>query len=548
MTYDFLKNFHKRMEIAAIVDFITTRVSRKTKFREYGIDTGEAINLLMLVLCFIMEKSLVEESCTRNDVAAFIRKLDIEYLRKNIPDEEYVGISDILIKDCLQNNGIPHYFTTYNFEAGEEEKINVKLIDDKRVPLENESIYSYYMTPQGYRFMFNTLEIEDAMQVSIEQFKLNLSIKKKNFSAARNNVDSLYNISKTQIQRINYFIKKVKEDIGSAGIEEYEKIYNATFASIDEQKEGYDSLYQLIRKVEDAIMESDQASLDKENLNKEIINISYIKNRLKLMISEQSGLLLKQQELQKVYNEAIDNILYIGFDNRLNFEEAVTKKLEENPDLVYPLIQILRPLFTPKLDKFFNIKMALKEQRIAQTDSGNEGNNILMSERYFNQTESEHDIKIRMMNEQYLDIFELICKYTLASREKELLLSSLILDVQEEYERFVPDLKILTNVLLQLSGMKHIDFTVIQEQKEKTVFNPSEEFDIKYCVLAVLDRNKAYHLISRMDISLSRSQKVFIPEKRIEDKHTETDSFIASNVTGLTCPDILFEIEVEKFE
>ena len=88
MTYEFLENFHKQIEIIAIVDFITTRVSRKTKFKEYGIDTGEFVNLTILVLCFIMEKSLVEEACTRHDIAAFIRKMDIEYLKKNIPDEE----------------------------------------------------------------------------------------------------------------------------------------------------------------------------------------------------------------------------------------------------------------------------------------------------------------------------------------------------------------------------------------------------------------------------------------------------------------------------
>lgn len=553
MTYDFLNNFHKRIEIIAIVDFIT-RVSRKTKLREYGIDTGEATNLIMLVLCFIMEKSLVEETCSKIDIAAFIRKLDIDYMKKGISDEKYPVISDILIKDCLQNNGIPYYFDTYNFEKGKEEKINVKLVDDKRVSWDNESIYSYYITPQGYRFMFNTLEIEDAMQVSIEQFKLSLSIKKKNFSAARNNVDSLYNISKTQIQRINYFIKKIKEDIGAAGIEEYEKIYNATFSSIDEQKEGYDNLYELIRKAENSILESDRTQIDQETLLKETGNITYIKNKLKFIINEQSDLLLKQQELQKIYNEAIDNILYIGFDDRINFEEAITKRLEENPDLSYPLIQILRPLFKPHPDKFLNLKMALKEQRIAETASFKEESNLLMSGRYFHQLESENEIKIRVINEQYVDIFEVICKYALESPGNENLLSELILNIGEEYNRLVPDLKILTNVLLQLCSIKNVDFTEIKRQKAKTVFNPTEEFDIKYCVLALFTRDQSFSDISSMKISLSRNKKVFIPEPstELEDKDTHgiatQGSFTSSSVTGLSCPDIMFKLEVEKVE
>lgn len=549
MTYEFLKDFHRRTEIVAIVDFITTRVSRKTKFREYELDSAEAINLVMLVLCFIMEKSLVEEVCTKNDIAGFIRKLDIDYMKKNIPDEEYVNISDYLIKDCLQNSGIPHYFNTYNFETGKIEKINVKLIDDKRVTVGNDTVYSYYITPQGYKFMFNTLEIEDALQVSIEQFKLSLSIKKRNFHAARNNVDSLFNISKTQIQKINYFIKKVKEDIGSAGIEEYEKIYNSTFLSIDEQKEGYDNLYELIGKVESSILESNQTRIDQETLNQEIEDISYVKNRLKYIISEQSRLLLKQQELQKIYNEAVDNILYIGFENRFNFEEVITKKFEENPDLAYRLIKILRPLFKPEVNKIFNIKKALKEQRIAAPDALKEDSGILMSDRYFNKLESEKDIKIREMNQSYVNIFEVICKNALASPDREILLSKLISSLnesglKEEYNKFVPDLKVLTNVLLQLSSIKDVNFSIIKNQSGKTVFNPSDEFDIKYCVLQLLNRNKHYHIISSLKILLSRKETVFIPEKLPEIALPEE----GSPMIGLNCPDILFKVEVREFE
>ncbi|MDT3698472.1 MAG: hypothetical protein RO469_03500 [Thermincola sp.] len=558
MTYDFLKDFHRRTEIVAIVDFITTRVSRKIKFREYEFDGSEAINLAMLVLCFIMEKSLVEEICTKNDIAGFIRRLDVDYLKKNIPDEEYLSIADYLIKDCLQNSGIPHYFSTYNFETGKEEKINIKLIDDKRVSMGNDTVYSYYMTPQGYKFMFNTLEIEDAMKVSIEQFKLSLSIKKRNFNAARNNADGLFNISRTQIQRINYFIKRVKEDIGSTGIEEYEKIYNSTFSSIDEQKRGYDDLYELIGKVEDSIVDSHQAGIDREALNKEIENISYIKNRLKLIITEQSNLLLKQQELQRIYDEAVDNILYIGFENRLNFEETVIKKMEENPDLAYPLIKILRPLFKPELDKIFNIKKALKEQRIAATETFNEGSGILMSERYFNKLESENDIKIRNTNERYLDLFEIICKNALAAPDKQILLSKLVEVSKAEYHRIVPDLKLLTNVLLQLSSIKDVDFTTIKNQKSKTVFNPSAAFDIKYCVLELLNRDRRYHEISSLKILLSRNETVFIPEKLPagaawghssdpkEIPPAEGCPFTFDRVSGLNCPDILFKAEVNK--
>lgn len=195
--------------------------------------------------------------------------------------------------------------------------------------------------------------------------------------------------------------------------------------------------------------------------------------------------------------------------------------------------------------------------------SGNEGSNILMSERYFNPLESDSDIRIRRMNEQYLDIFETICKYALIRPDKEILLSGLLLAAKDEYEKLVPDLKVLTSVLLQLGNMKNIDFTVIKEQKAKTVFNPSEELDIKYCVLALLDRSEDYRSISGMKVSVSRNKQVFIPERITvtepegggSDSYTASEpvgddngSFTAASVMGLRCPDILFRIEVEGFE
>lgn len=540
MTYEFLKNFYKRAEIVAIVAFLTERVSRKQKLREYHINGSEAVNLVMLVLLFIMEKSLIEETCTKQDLAGFIRRMDAEYLHKNLQDEEYQDITDCLIKECLQNAGVPYYFITYNFESQKEEKIHVKLIDDKRISLGGDSVYSYYMTPQGYKFMFNTLEIEEAMQISIEQFKLSLSIKKRNFTDARNSVDNLFHLSKTQIQKINYFIKKVKEDIGNAGIDEYEKIYNSTFDTLEEQKSGYDSLYELIATVEQSLEESDD-KCSPNVMEQERENLFYIRSRLKMIITEQSRLLLKQQELQKIYNEAVDELLFIGFENRMNFEEAVVNRLEEDITLSNPLIKVLRPLFKPSVNQYFNFGKVLKEQKIQSGETSNEGSGILMSDKYFSKLESENDKKIRDRNEKYLDIFEMICKYT-AAAGKELTLKQLLEAVGEEYGKLVPEIRILTNVLLNLSSQKEIDFILIKQQKNRTLFNPSEEFDVKYCVLRLIGRNSIYKNIKKLTIQVFPKEQIFIPERAMEHGS-------AMEITmGLHCPNLLFKMEVEDFE
>ncbi len=197
----------------------------------------------------------------------------------------------------------------------------------------------------------------------------------------------------------------------------------------------------------------------------------------------------------------------------MNFENTVVKRLEDNVELSYPLIKVLRPLFKPAANKFFNLQKALKEQKIQNTETVNEGSGILMSDKYFSRLESENDIKIRERNERYLDIFETICKYTVLAPDRELRLDKLLFEAGEDYERLVPDIKILTNVLLQLSYIREIDFSLIKEQKNTTLFNPSEEFDAKYCVLGLLNRNGTYGRIKKLTILVSRKEKIFIPEK-----------------------------------
>lgn len=546
MYYGFLKDFHKRMEIVSIVEFIVNKISRKAMLKERGFEDDESINLVMLVLCFIMEKSLLDEPCSKEDIASYLRTLDVEYFKKVIADDDYIKLADYIIRDCLQNGGAPYYFNTFNYELGQQIALNVKLIDDKRVTVGNEKIYSYYLTPQGYRFLFNTLEIEEAMQVSIEQFKLTLAIKKRNFSSAKNNVDNLFNLCKTQIHKIDYFIKRVREDIGSTGIEEYEAIYKGTFETINEQKDGYDNLYILIENTEKELL-SQSNPKSRDDLLSDIDNISYIKNKLKFIINEQTNLLLKQQELQKIYNDAIDNILYIGFENRLDLEAVILDRIDKKPILIEKLIPILRPLFKPSLKKIFNINKAFSEQKIVTADEEDIDRNILMDGRLGNNEESENEKKIREMNNYYVNIMDTIFRYMIKSNSGKTSVSEIISSLKrqgnEEYKKFVPKVRVLMNVLLQLCSIKTVDVVRIVESKNKTIFNPSEEFDIKYCVLELLSKDEKYSAIENFEVLLSRNKNVAVLEELVPE---DTENFSVSTIEQLICPEIAFIAEVKR--
>jgi hypothetical protein len=534
------------MEIVAIIDFIISKISRKAILRECGFEEDESVNLIILILCFIMEKSLLDENCTKEDIASYIRVLDSNYLKKNISDDYYMKLTDYIIKDCIQNSGVPHYFNSYDYYENKKTEINIKLIDDKRVTKNGNKIFSFYLTPQGYKFMFNTLEIEESMQVSIEQLKLSIAIHKKNFSSARDNVDNLFNICRSQIQKINYFIKKVKEDIGTAGIEEYEDIYNNTFDSIKEQKEGYENLFKIIEATEQSLINDDKLKGSRE-LAEDIANIIYIKNRLKYIITEQSDLLLKQQELQRVYNEAIDNILYIGFENRLNLEEDLLNRIEQNPQCINAITSIMRPLFKPSPNKIYNINRAYREQKVVSEENPVDNANMLYTEEFFSKTESEKDIKIKQMNSFYIDILETIFLYMYHEEYKAVSLSTILQHImengKESYRKFIPDVRVLMNVLIQLHNIKTVDVTKIIKNKEKTIFNPSEEFDIKYTLLQLLDKHEEYNNIKNLRIETNKDKVVKISNVYI-DEDVKIEEF--NTTQQLICPELVFIAEVER--
>lgn len=553
MAYDFLNVFHKRMEIVAIIEFLVSKTTRKALLKESGFEEEESINLILSVLCFIMEKSLLDEPCAKEDIASFIRTLDAEYFKKGIPDENYAALTDYIIRDCLQNGGVPYYFRTLNYETGKSIEINVKLIDDKRIIAHEKKIFSYYLTPQGYKFMFNTLEIEESMQVSIEQLKLSLSIRKRNFGAARQSVDNLYNICRSQIQKIEYFIKKVKEDIGAAGIDEYEQMYNDTFSALKEQKDGYEDLYRIICDSEEALLIDDKMKTSKE-LTGDIDSIIYIKHKLKFIMGEQSKLLLKQQELQKIYTEAIDNILYIGFENRLDLESTLLNRIEENPGLIKAMTGILRPLFMPSPNSFYNINLAYRAQRIEAEEKITTDGNVLYDDSFFNAGESERERNIKELNEKYLDILDVIFNEVFYAENHEVTLQTIVEKYREkgisQYRRLVPKTRILLNVLLQLHNIRKVEVGRIRESQQKTVFVPSEEFDIKYCVLQLIDAGKqkisnrinVYESIVNIDILVHKDETLIIQE--IPDESSNSQEF--NTMEQLVCPAMIFKAEVRR--
>lgn len=473
--YPFLDSFHKRMEQIAIHHFINEITNIKDALRGANLSKSQALNLLIQLLCFIMEKSLLEQACTLDDIRTFIEHT-MKLQGYDIYEIDLEALTRYLVRDALQNGGKPYYFNAYNFVEDHEESYHVRLIEDKIIQIESKEVFSYSLTAQGYQFLFSTLEVEEALQMNFEQLRLKYAIQKRNFGSAKDSVDNLFTLNRKQIQKIKEYITQIKEDIGLFTSEDYALTYKATFDTLDEQKEKHVELYELITRTKEQYLAQHLTNYDAK-LEDDLLHIDYIRSRLQQLLGEQLKLFKEQQTLGEVYDEAISNVLYIGFENRLNIEKDLLGVFEENPKSLNAMAKILKPLFLPKMKQQFNFVKAYSSQRIEADDDGSIQEEQFMEEIIDEEAERLHAGRLEYIQETYQVIIQRLLGAIKESSDGSIKLSQL-------FEKF-DDVGLLRNVLIQLHGDYELNIDVIIHNSREHVFTATEDFDLSYTLSRV---------------------------------------------------------------
>ena len=84
MQYEFLKQFSKRMKHVGMYALLLQNSLAKQTWKQYGfMKTDEQINMIFAVMLYIMEQSLREESCTMDDIGAYIDNLNTNYFQSS---------------------------------------------------------------------------------------------------------------------------------------------------------------------------------------------------------------------------------------------------------------------------------------------------------------------------------------------------------------------------------------------------------------------------------------------------------------------------------
>lgn len=477
---EYLKGFEKRMEFFAIVESIAKRRNRTDRI-ENLFEENQLDNIIMSVLVYIMEVTLTEEQeCTIESIIQFVKQI-LPLYNKQVSIQEAEEITRYIVKDILQNKGTIRNYQVMDYENSYKE-ISVRLISDK---INDNNKIVYELTKQGYDFLFRTKEVEDELGFQIEEIKLKMLIKKKNYKEAIKQSKELIAKLKAKKKDFLQFEEKLKSNINEITSEKYEELVNNTNQLLQEEYEEMKQIDELITKSKQHLEEEEKLhnELD-ENIKKAKIEVYTISKNVKTALRYQRQILIQVQNLKKLYLQILEDTMSFIQKKRYNFEETILKPLEKkeikDTDQINEIYEkLVNPLFIVGMKKRLNLNLLYDSQsKIKEQQEEYERQEEEIED---NQKQKE---EIQKRNQIHIEIVESIFNY-ITQEKKEFTFSEWFENLNEDKKEEYSQNKMVFLVILKLFEIEKI--SISEFFKEEAVNETCNgEFDLSYCLYKIL--------------------------------------------------------------
>lgn len=521
----FLEGFEKRMQIVAIVESIVNRRNKNTEIEKL-FKENQFENVVFSVLVFIMEKTLSEDSeCNIKAISGFLLSILPNYYDIKISTDMATQIAEYIIKNVLQNEGLPVYFPVMKYASEKWEQMRVKLIDDKVAETNDTYSITYVLTDQGYDFLFRTKEVDQEISFSVEEFKLRELIKRKNYKKALQQSINLIQMVRQKKKDIQQFMLKVRENIYEVDISKFEDLINSTYDLLSEEYQVLGEIMGMVKLSEQRLHEEYRLSGKLgEDIRKAQKEISQIRGNLSTTLSEQRDLILSRQSLSKIYVETIKEAFSYTLEKRFDFEEEILHKLEKcTDDSISRLWQMVNSLFLPNVYRHLNVGLLYEPQGMLKLDDREHSNAIEQDE----MDEDKEKLRVIKINNIYVEIIKNLISITIKSGG-QIRFSQFIDCIREDPElldNLTEDRLVFTTVL-KLYDMGIIDVGKWKAEQEDVVMNVTEEFNLEYCLAMIREKDEQLYqatsiLVSKVDnsvfeIELIKKQEEITVKEKIE--------------------------------
>ncbi|MCI9122655.1 MAG: hypothetical protein HFH35_01045 [Eubacterium sp.] len=491
MQHEFLKQFPKRMKHVALYALLLANSSQKATWKQYGfLNMDEQVNLIFAVMLYLMEQSLKEETCTMDDIGAYIDTLNTSYFEKSLSYEDCRRLGDFIINVILSNDGRPMYFSCYDFEKHGYEKKNISYVANRIVYLDSEvKRTSYYLTDDGYNLLLGTLEMESNMKLTVHEMIFKMHLEKQSYDKAVDEVKNVFNLLRMQLQKIQEAMGRVRRNALNYSVSDYQAILEENMDTIRDTRTQFLSYRDLV-KTRAGELEAEQINIrrltakEEENLG----NLRIIEQYLNRAIDEYQKILNSHLDLKALYTKELEELSQMSLIQRFSLRSELYDQILEHPAGLLRLDYFLRPLLLHGPDQIYNLNKALELQR--PTRKKNETESNIEEQMDFDEAQwlKEQELLRQKKLQKYRACLIFILRRLLArghvtlQQLKEETASSEI-----QRSQLIPNTEIFKEIMVELLKSRDIDISALKQEHREFIQETSSGFQLNEMLLELLD-------------------------------------------------------------
>lgn len=508
MQYDFLKQFPKRMKNVGRYALLVENIIQKTTWRQYGfIKADEQINLTFAVLLYIMEQSLREETCTMDDIGAFIDNINTGYFQKNMTYEECKALGDFLVNVVLSNEGKAMYFDGFEFEQKAYQIMHVSYVANRIIYVDSEvKRTSYYLTDDGYNLLLGTLEIENNMKLTIHEMIFKMHLERQSYDKAVDEIKQVFQLLHIQLQKIQEAMGKIRRNVLNYSVADYESILDENMETIDNTKQKFQNYREHVK--------ARARELEEENINvrrldakeeEKLENLRMIESYLNRTIDEHQKILNSHFDLKALYTKELEALSQMSLIRRFSLRTEVYDKLLENPTGLANLDYFLRPLLNRDPSKIYNLNRAAELQRPSRKGAEEETEELLDFDEEEWQEEQQRCQQEKL--KKYEKSLTFLVDKVLESGEISLL------EIKEqlsegEKESLIPNVEIFKEIMVELIKNKEIDILALKKERSEFITDRAGGFELSEMLLNLSDRKSQMKDVAGFEVYRIEDGKV----------------------------------------
>lgn len=500
MQYEFLKQFSKRMKHVGMYALLLQNSLAKQTWKQYGfMKTDEQINMIFAVMLYIMEQSLREESCTMDDIGAYIDNLNTNYFQKNMSYDDCKKLGDFIVNIVLSNEGRAMYFDGFDFEDRAYKIMNVSYIAN-RIIYVDEGIKrtSYYLTEDGYNLMLSTLEIENNMKLTIHEMIFKLHLEKQSYDKAVDEIKNVFNFMRIQLQKIEEAMLRVRRNALSYSVADYESLMLENMATIGDTKEKFMGYREMVKQ---RALELEQQNINVRKLNAEeeekLENLHIIEGYLNRTIDEHQKILNSHFDLKLLYDRELQSLAQMSLIQRFSIRTELYDKVLEDPQTLENLDIFLRPLFHQEIPKIYNLNKSMELQRPIRKKVEEDTDELLDFDEEQWQEELERKKKEKL--KRYEDSLAFIIDAALKKGSLTLVELKDLLQQDEQAQKVcIPTIDVFKEIMVELIRNREISIETLRKEKSEYITEQANDFQLNDMLLGLTEDSASRRKIKRI--------------------------------------------------